>query len=298
MMNSLSKLPQRCFLIPCLLLGLLAISSACDREEVIHYHHGPTYRFYIDYGSPFIGAQLYVGDERGSTVTDSMLREGYEGPMASFQPGGMESFGGREDLELRIKTPCGELRYGLTPPQEHNSTVYNLRVTVDSPTPERLRTSTVWIDPDYLNENDVTVQIGEREYTHRDVFYNNSTIAGIDCAEEHEVRIDGELVGTIDVAASRQREIGSDLELADVAFFITHDRDACYRMQSYSYRSRNMDPIVGSRSPVYYFRDSHIYNFRATDIRAFLTPAPTTVQGVATDHITELVEISCDEVEE
>lgn len=48
---------------------------------------------------------------------------------------------------------------------------------------------------------------------------------------------------------------------------------------------------------VTYFQGSQIYPFRDVMIRAFLSPAPTSVEGVDFDHITELVETSCEEVE-
>lgn len=84
--------------------------------------------------------------------------------------------------------------------EEHHSTVYNLPVFVDNPTGERFQTSTVYMDRDYLRDNELTLQIGQREYSKRDFIYDNAASLGIDCAEEHEVRFGGELVGTIVIA--------------------------------------------------------------------------------------------------
>ena len=284
----------KCQMWLCIIMSLSAIMvlQGCKKDK----KKKDRFEYYFKFSSDKVpvGAMLMLGDKELGKVNAPSPYGHHETKTVSyvhmaFSPD--EFFAGKEgDLSLKLDTPCGVDKipvevldtfindrepfsedYEKRSRDTHSYTVVPIKLKLgDKKMPEPTE---LWIDRDKEDKRELTVGTFTLPPN------KSLTMYSMDCAEKHEVKVAGAVIGEIDTTKKRQK-----------GFLISMNPGLCYKSSGISYSSYAQPGMGSSKTTL---QKSQIYPLHFSKIDYFLRSAPSSVSGSGSAYMREVVRTPC-----
>lgn len=193
------------------LAGLCGASACSSKDSAADSQARKWELTFDDKGAP-VGALLMFGDHEVGRVTEpaSFEHDRTRVYVRGTVPADFDGSKDNEKFELELRTPCGTERVPLSTVKEEGR--HDPLLHFDPSTAKATGSTLVWS----ARDSNTKIAIGEAELR---IDMDHFVINGLDCAPKHELKIDGQAVGEIDVS-------GDGL----VGLWMPKDDKTCYEL--------------------------------------------------------------------